>query len=99
MPGSDVDVMINQVLPGLPTGTLVFFHDVFLPDGYPRDWQLTGYNEHNALAILLQGPFVPVFASAYAVKYMTDEVDGTVLAKIPLHPGGIENGLWLRKTN
>ncbi|MGI9463920.1 MAG: class I SAM-dependent methyltransferase, partial [Aestuariivirgaceae bacterium] len=68
------------------------------PDAYPPDWALTGYNEQNAIAVLLHGNYRPVFASAYAVRYMTDDVDRTVLGKIPLHPGGIENGLWLRKT-
>ncbi len=98
MPGTDVDVMINHVLPMLPAGCFVFFHDIFLPDAYPRDWAPTGYNEQNAVAILLQGQYEPVFASAYAVRHMADAVNATVLADIPLHPGGIENGLWLRKT-
>lgn len=98
MPGTDVEVLINHILPQLPAGVFVFFHDVFLPDAYPPNWQLTGYNEQNAIAVLLQGPYEPVFASAYAARYMAAEVDRTVLRRIPLHPGGIENGLWLRKT-
>ena len=98
MPGTDVEVLINHILPQVPAGVFIFVHDIFLPDAYPPDWQPTGYNEQNAIATLLQGPYEPVFASAYAVKYMTAEVDRTVLGQIPLHPGGIENGLWLRKT-
>ena len=98
MPGTDVDIVINHILPHLPAGTFIFFHDVFLPDAYPPDWKLTGYNEHNAIAILLQGPYELVFASAYAVKYMQQEVDQTVLGQISLQPDGIENGLWLRKS-
>ncbi len=98
MPGSDVEVVINRVLPGLPAGTFVFFHDIFLPDAYPADWHLLGYNEQNAVAILLQGGFEPVFASAYAIRHMAADVEATLLGQIELHPGGIENGLWLRKT-
>ncbi|NNE23551.1 MAG: class I SAM-dependent methyltransferase [Rhizobiales bacterium] len=98
MPGTDVEVLINHILPQLPAGVFVFVHDIFLPDAYPPNWQPTGYNEQNAIATLLQGPYEPVFASAYAATYMTADVDKTVLGKIPLHPGGIENGLWLRKT-
>ncbi len=97
MPGTDVEVLINHILPRLPKGVFIFVHDIFLPDAYPPDWQPTGYNEQNAIATLMQGPYEPVFASAYAAKYMTAEVDRTVLGEIPLHPGGIENGLWLRK--
>lgn len=99
MPGSDVDVIINHVLPRLPAGAIIFFHDVFLPDSYPADWQPTGYNEQNAIAILLQGPFEVLFASAYATKYMADEIKDTVIAELKLFPGGIENGLWLRKAH
>ena len=98
MPGTDVDVMVNHILPRLAAGVFIFFHDIFLPDAYPVDWKPTGYNEQIAIATLLQGPYEPVFASAYAVKYMADDVNRTVLGQIPLHPGGIENGLWLRKT-
>ena len=97
MPGSDVEVLINRVLPSLPPGVFVFFHDVFLPKAYPRDWAGVSYNEHNAIAVLLQGPYEPVFASAYAVEHMAVEIEATVLSDIPLYPGGIENGLWLRK--
>ncbi len=98
MPGTDVEVLVNHILPEVPAGVFVFVHDIFLPDAYPPDWQPLGYNEQNAIAALLQGPYEPVFASAYAVRYMADEVGRTVLGQIPLHPGGIENGLWLRKT-
>ena len=35
MPGSDVDFLLNQILPALPAGVLVHVHDIFLPDGYP----------------------------------------------------------------
>ncbi len=99
MPGTDVEVLINHILPRLPAGAFVFVHDIFLPDPYPSDWKLIGYNEQNAVAVLLQGSYRPVFASAYVARYMQEDVDRTVLGRIPLHPGGIENGLWLRKTN
>lgn len=98
MPGSDVEVIINRVLPRLPAGVFVFFHDIFLPDAYPEDWRPLGYNEQNAVAVLMQGSYEPVFASAYATRYMKQDVDATVVGRIVLHPGGIENGLWLRKT-
>ncbi len=97
MPGSDVEVMVNRILPLVADGVFVFFHDIFLPDAYPADWAPLGYSEQNAVAALLQGPYEAVFSSAYAVRNMREAIDATVLAKIPVHPGGIENGLWLRK--
>ncbi len=35
MPGTDVDMLLNHVLPALPRGVLVHVHDIFLPDDYP----------------------------------------------------------------
>ena len=55
MPGTDVDWLLNRVLPGLAVGVLVHFHDIFLPDPYPAAWAWRGYNEQQALAPLLQG--------------------------------------------
>ena len=97
MPGSDVDVFINRILPILPAGVFVFFHDIFLPDCYPPSWQPLGYNEQNAVACLLQGAFSPHFSSAYAVRYMKSELSKSSISELPLHPNGVENGLWLKK--
>ena len=44
MPGSDVDLLLNRVIPALPAGVLVHIHDIFLPDGYPTAWSWRGYN-------------------------------------------------------
>jgi len=55
MPGTDVDILFNDVVPRLPAGVLVHIHDVFLPDGYPAEWEWRGYNEQLAVATLLQG--------------------------------------------
>ena len=35
MPGTDVDIILNHVLPALPAGVLIGFHDIFLPAPYP----------------------------------------------------------------
>ena len=35
MPGSDVDLLLNAVLPRLQPGVLIHLHDIFLPDPYP----------------------------------------------------------------
>ncbi len=45
MPGSDVDFLLARVLPVLPAGVFVHFHDIFLPDDYPAAWDWRGYNE------------------------------------------------------
>jgi predicted O-methyltransferase YrrM len=97
MPGTDVDVLFNRVLPGLPAGVLVHIHDVFLPDDYPSTWQWRGYNEQLAVAALLQGGrFSPMWSSRYVATRMQDAVAASVLARLPLPPGAVESSLWLR---
>ena len=50
MPGTDVDMLFNHVLPALKRGVMVHVHDVFLPDDYPPEWEWRGYNEQLGIA-------------------------------------------------
>jgi hypothetical protein len=99
MPGTDVDLLLNGVLPALPAGVLVHVHDVFLPDGYPAAWRWRGYNEQLLVAALVAGGgYAPLFASRYVASRLPDAVGGTVLPRLPLWPGVPETSLWLEKT-
>lgn len=96
MPGTDVDLLVCDILPKLPAGVLVHVHDVLLPDGYPAAWRWRGYNEQTVVAALLAGGgWLPVFASHYVATRMAGAVDGTVAARLPLRPGTPETSLWL----
>ena len=98
VPGSDVDLLLNRVLPSLPAGAVVHVHDVFLPDDYPRDWAWRGYNEQLGLApLLFGGAFEVLFSSRYAATRMADAVAATVVGRLPLVEGATESSLWLRK--
>jgi len=98
MPGTDVDMLLNRVLPALPTGVHVHIHDIFLPDPYPADWEWRGYNEQQGVAPLLTGGGWTVeFASHYAVTRMAERVAESVLGRLPLKPGAREASLWLKK--
>lgn len=98
MPGSDVDVLLNRILPALPDGVLVHVHDIFLPDDYPANWAWRGYNEQQGIAPLVSGGGWRVeFASHYVATRMKDRVAETVLGRLPLSPGAHEASLWLRK--
>ena len=98
MPGTDVDFLINRVLPRLPSRVLIHVHDIFLPDDYPPDWAWRGYNEQLAVAALLSGGrYTPVFASHYVATRMREALGGTVVADLPLPDGARESSLWLRK--
>jgi hypothetical protein len=98
MPGTDVDYLLNRVLPVLPAGVLVHLHDIFLPDDYPQAWAWRGYNEQLAVpALILGGGYEPLFASRYAVTRMPDRVARSVVARLPLPDGAFESSLWLEK--
>ena len=98
MPGTDVDCLLNHVLPALASGVYIHIHDVFLPDDYPADWAWRGYNEQLCVAALIHGGgYRPVFASHYVVMHMNDELGRGVVAGLPLVPGARESSLWLEK--
>jgi hypothetical protein len=97
MPGTDVDFLLNEVLPILPAGTLLHLHDVFLPDDYPASWGWRGYNEQAGVALLLDGRWEPLFASRYVVTRMSDLIEGSIVARLPLLPGALETSLWLKR--
>jgi len=50
---SDVTAFFLDVLPAIPPGVLIGFHDIFLPDDYPPSWRGRFYAEQYMLACLL----------------------------------------------
>jgi predicted O-methyltransferase YrrM len=98
MPGTDVDRLVNQILPRLAEGVLLHVHDVFLPDPYPARWAWRGYNEQTAVAPLIwTGAFELLWASHYVASRRPDWMQGSVIAELPLLAGAVEGSLWLRK--
>lgn len=98
MPGTDVDFLLNEVLPSLPAGVRVHIHDIFLPDRYPSAWDWRGYNEQSGVAALLQGGgYRLIWASHYAATRMKDTVAAGIAGSLPLMPGAFEASLWLEK--
>jgi predicted O-methyltransferase YrrM len=98
MPGTDVDWLLNRILPRLAAGVLVHFHDVFLPDPYPESWAWRGYNEQQAIAALLQGrAYDCLFASHYVVTRLAHRLERGVLAELPRPADAPESSLWLVK--
>lgn len=89
--GSDVEFLLEKVLPCLAKGVRVHFHDIFLPGPYPAAWAWRRYNEQEAVAPLIGNGYAQEFASCHAGK------TGGVLARLPLQRGAIESSLWLRK--
>jgi len=90
-PGSDVEFLLERVLPCLARGVRLHFHDIFLPDAYPSSWAWRRYNEQEALA--------PLIGNGYALEFASHRVRERhgVLARLPLKDGALESSLWLRK--
>ena len=98
MPGTDVDFLLNRVLPLLPAGVLVHIHDVFLPEGYPAGWAWRGYNEQLAVAALLHGRgYQILWSSRWVATRLQGRLARSIVADLPLLPGAHESSLWLEK--
>jgi len=95
LPGTDVDYLFGLVLPTLASGVIIHIHDIFLPDGYPANWEQRRYNEQNVLLTMLgaSGRYEVICANAY-LRRTHPQIASLISA--PLHPGAIESSFWLR---
>ena len=98
MPGSDVDLLLNRVLPRLPSGSLIHIHDIFLPFDYPAIWGWRSYNEQQGvLPFLVTGAYLPLFSSVWAERALGDRLAGSVARRLPQPAGAMPTSLWLEK--
>lgn len=98
MPGSDVDDLVNRVLPALPSGVIIHVHDIFLPDDYPAEWAWRGYNEQPVIAALIgSGAYDVLFASHYVQTRLADKLAASIVARLPAKRDSYPASLWLRK--
>lgn len=74
--GSDVQFLMFEVLPRLPVGIFVHFHDVFYPFEYPSEWLLSGryWNEDYFLRAFLayNNEWEIYFFNAHIAKVLED---------------------------
>ncbi len=98
MPGTDVDLLFSEVIPGLPNGVFIHIHDIFLPDPYPDVWEWRGYNEQLGVALMLLGDAFEIqWSSHYATRALADAVAGSAAGALHLGQGAFETSLWLKK--
>lgn len=98
MPGSDVDILLNRVLPRLPAGVLVHIHDIFLPFDYPAIWGWRNYNEQQGVVPLLAaGAYRPLFSSVWATRRMAERLAASIVARLPQPTDAMPTSLWLEK--
>jgi hypothetical protein len=96
--GSDVQFLMFEILPQLPVGVFVHFHDVFASFEYPPEWLLEGryWNEDYFLRAFLS------YNSAWEIclfgNYMVRAFGPFLAERMPLclqNPGG---SLYIRRT-
>lgn len=102
--GSDLNFIMHEILPGLPSGVIVHFHDIFWPFEYPREWtvdQNRAWNEVYALRNFL------MYNRAFEILFFNDyffQMHAGVAARDAGSVPGLEGrqlgggSLWLRKT-
>ncbi len=96
--GSDVDFLLNGVLPNLAKGVKIHIHDIFLPYDYPESWHWRGYNEQQAVAALLNGgDWKILWSSTYAMKHHKNLLKQSGLLNLHLPQGAFETSLWLER--
>ena len=94
-PGSDVEYLLDKILPVLPAGTVVHVHDIFLPDDYPKDWEWRHYTEQYRLAEILETGDWEVIWSGH--QMMKNE-RAAMLAAFPGVPETTDPGsFWMRR--
>ena len=97
MPGTDVELILTELLPRLPSGALVQIHDIFLPEPYPAEWAWRGYNEQAAVAVLLAGGGWDIlFAGHFARRRFEERLRTGPLGALP-DCAGPATSLWLAK--
>ena len=98
MPGSDVDLLFNRILPRLPAGVLVHIHDIFLPFDYPPSWGWRNYNEQQGVVPLLTtGAYTPLFSSVWAERRLLSRRAFSEVSLLPRPADAISASLWLEK--
>ncbi|MEM7669420.1 MAG: class I SAM-dependent methyltransferase [Pseudomonadota bacterium] len=94
-PGTDVDMILNRILPVLAPGVLVHVHDITLPDPYPESWTWRGYGEQTGLGGWISGQGAAlVFSSHYALTRMNG---AEAVRGLPLMAGALETSLWFER--
>jgi len=96
--GSDVNVILFDILPKLSAGVYVHFHDIFFPFEYPKEWIYEGraWNEAYLLRAFLQynSSFKIVLFNTFLQKFHEQRFKGE-MALCLKNPGG---SIWIQKT-
>ena len=99
--GSDVNFIVFEILPRLAQGVMVHFHDIFLPQEYPKQWAIDenrSWNEQYLLRALLMNSdtWEVMFGCNYAHLTHCPLVARALNTDESKAPSG--SSFWIRKT-
>lgn len=93
--GSDVHFLLFEVIPRLPDGVIIHFHDIFYPFEYPSNWIFEGrfWNELYLLRAYL------MFTNSIKIKFFNSYLSAKYTSEISEYmPMGLKNSggsIWL----
>jgi hypothetical protein len=98
--GSDVSYILFDIIPQLPPGVLVHFHDMFYPFEYPREWVIDRrmfWNEDYAVRAFLM--FNAAFRVVIWNQFLGTHHAHELGRAMPMCQENIGGGLWLRRVD
>lgn len=96
--GSDVNHIVFNLLPLLPSGVFIHFHDIFYPFEYPKEWICDlglSWSESYLLRAFLQ--YNSAFQIAFFNTYLEHFYEERFAERMPLCLKNRGGSLWLRK--
>jgi len=95
--GSDVNFLLFEIVPRLPMGSFVHFHDVFWPFEYPPEWirQGTAWNEAYILRAFLS--FNTSFEIVLWVPFCARCWPEIIKERMPLYMVDTGGSIWIRR--
>jgi hypothetical protein len=95
--GSDVNTLIFEVLPLLPSGVHIHIHDIFYPFEYPKPWVLQGRAWNEAYIIRAFLEYNTVFRIELFVNFLQTFHQELIKDKFPLGLNNQGGSVWLEK--
>lgn len=95
--GGDLQFLMFEVLPHLPSGAFVHFHDIFYPFEYPEEWlqQERNWNELYLLRAFLAHN--EAWEIHFFNSYVVSEFGALIAERLPLAGRSAGGSIYLRK--
>ena len=96
--GSDVNFLVFEILPALPIGVFVHFHDVFWPFEYPAKWIADGRSWNEAYLLRAFLTFNESFEIAFWVPFAALLWRDIIKECMPTYLTDTGAAIWIRRT-